>query len=674
MKVSLNWLKDYVEIDIPAAALADKLIHTGFNLEEIRELPGGDAMLDLEVTSNRPDCLGHIGMAREVAAVLGKELKMPAFKAAETGEPVTKLAAVDVTAPDLCPRYIARVIKNVKVGPSPKWMVDRLEAIGLRSINNVVDITNYVMMEIGQPLHAFDADKLSGSKIVVRQARPQEPFIAIDHSAHKLDHEVLVIADAERAVALAGIMGGLNTEVSDETKTVLLESAEFAPVCIRQTARKLNMRSDSSYRFERKVDPVMAEWASRRAADLIVQLAGGELAQGMIDVWAAKYQPRTIELKWKKVSDVLGITVEPAVAVKVLKSLGFTVDQQSEQGISVTVPSHRAEVSRPIDLIEEIGRIVGFGQIPIVDHVCIRAVPESKLQKMNKLVQRALNQCGFNEAITVTLVEPKYAAMFTDVPSDNALRIANVRRQANDALRCSLIPSLLLVRQFNQNAGNAISDVYELARTYKPSSQGKLPLEERHLGIVSSTGDIRAIRGALELMLQLVNSQKPLRLVAKPMSWFLPDQSAAIFLGDKEIGIIGTVNPQIQKTFDLKKPAAVAEINYEAIIELPLEPGAVSPLPKFPAIERDLSIIVDEQISWEQIEKTIRDLNIPDLVSIEFGDLFRGKQIAKGQKSLFFTLRYRNPQRSLTHEEVDACQEKVVQTLAQACKAQLRTV
>ncbi len=673
MKVSLNWLKDYVEIDLPAATLADKLIHTGFNLEEIRNLPG-DTMLDLEVTSNRPDCLGHIGIAREVAAVLGKELAFPKFEASETGGPVARQAAVEVAVPDLCPRYTARVIKNVKVGPSPKWMVDRLEAIGLRSINNVVDITNYVMMETGQPLHAFDMNKLSGSKIIVRQARPQEPFIAIDHSVHQLDHEVLVIADAERAVALAGIMGGLNTEVSEETTNVLLESAEFSPLCIRRTARKLNMHSDSSYRFERKIDPVNVDWASRRAADLMVKLAGGQLSEGVIDAWAHPFKPTTIELKWKKVSDVLGITVEPEVAVKVLRALGFTIERQDNEKILVVVPAFRAEVSRPIDLVEEIGRIVGYGKIPIVGTISITAVPESKLEKMNKIAHRALNQCGFNETITVTLVEPKYAAMFTDVPQDNVLRVANTRRQANDALRCSLISSLLLVRRFNQDAGNAVSDLYEIARTYKPADHGKLPVERRHLAILSSAGDMRSIRGALELILRYVNSAQPLRLVPRSMPWFLPDQSAAVFLGDKEIGIIGTISPAIQKTFDLKKPAAVAEINFEAIADLPLEPVVSSPLPKFPAIERDLSIIVDEQVSWQQIESVVRGLNIPDLETVQFGELFRGKQIPKGRKSLFFSLRYRNPQRSLTHEEVDACQQKIIQALTETCKAQLRTV
>jgi phenylalanyl-tRNA synthetase beta chain len=272
------------------------------------------------------------------------------------------------------------------------------------------------------------------------------------------------------------------------------------------------------------------------------------------------------------------------------------------------------------------------------------------------------------------MVEPKFAPLFTEVPEENVLRVPSSRRQANDALRCSLLPSLLTVRRFNQDAGNAVSDLYEISRTYRPGPAGKLPREERHLAVLSSTGDFRGIRGALEAMLRLVNSPAPLQLVAKPMPWFLPDQSALVLLGQKEIGIIGTLNPQMQKVFDLKKAPAVAEINFDLIAELPVEPMALTPLPKFPAIERDLSIIVAEEVSWAQIQALICGLNLPDLESAQFGELFRGKQIPKGQKSLFFTLRYRNPGRSLTHPEVDACQQQVIGALEKTYQAQLRTV
>ncbi|NLE28355.1 MAG: phenylalanine--tRNA ligase subunit beta [Phycisphaerae bacterium] len=671
MKVSFNWLKDYVDIDLTPQALADKLINTGFNLEEVRDLPG-DTMIDLEVTSNRPDCLGHIGIAREAAAILGRNMKLPDIDLKTSTPSAAELTSVEVLAPDLCPRYTARVIRNVKIGPSQKWMVDRLEAIGLRSVNNVVDITNYVLFETGQPLHAFDFDKLSGKKIVVRQARPQEPFIAIDHSEHKLDSQTLVIADGERAVALAGVMGGLNSEISDKTTNILLESAEFEPVCIRRTARKLNLHSDSSYRFERKIDPVGVEWASRRAADLIVQLCGGTVAEGYIDVWAKPYECKKIEFKFSNVKSVLGIDIPPDVCARILTSLGFTIESRDNEKMLVISPPYRAEVTRPIDLVEEIGRIVGYDAIPIVNTISIRAVSPTKTQRLDTIIQQAMNQSGFNETITVTLVEPDQACLFTDIPRDSALRVAGNRRMANDALRCSLIPSLLQVRLLNQNAGNATSDLYEIAHVFAPGKPGQLPRETRQLAILSSSADIRAIRGALELMLKLMNSPQKLRLVPQEMPWFLPDQSAAVMLGDRKIGIVGTITPNIQKIYDLKKTAAVAQIDYEALVSLPMEPVSITPLPRFPAIERDLSIILAEEVRWEQIENTILSLKIPDLETVEFGELFRGKQIPKGQKSLFFRLRYRNADRSLTHEEVDANQKRVIETLEKTFHAQLR--
>jgi len=550
-------------------------------------------------------------------------------------------------------------------------MVRRLETVGLRSINNVVDITNYALMETGQPLHVFDLDKLSGKKIIVRHARSQEPFFAIDHSEHKLDSQMLVIADAERAVALAGIMGGLNTEVTERTQNVLIESAEFEPVSIRRSARKLNLHSDSSYRFERKVDSVNIDWASRRAADLILQLAGGKLAEGVIDIWAKPYQSKPIKLRIRRIKDVLGIDVPVNNAVKILSALGFSVNFQGDS-LEVQSLPHRADIDREIDLIEEIARIFGYGKVPIRDTISIRAVSESKAEKMSKIVHQALNQCGFSEAVTVTLVEPKQAALFTDVPVENILRVASSRRQANDALRCSLIPSLLAVRRLNQDAGNAVSDLYEIAHVFLPGQAGHLPNEYRQLALLSSRGELRAVRGALELMLKRLNSPQPLQLVPQPMPWFLPDQSAKILLGDREIGIVGTIHHDLQKMFDLKKPPAVAQLNYDMIEALPLAAVTSAPLPKFPAIERDLSIIVDETVRWEQIESAIRDLKFADLESIEFGELFRGKQIPKGQKSLFFTLRYRNSDRSLTHEEIDQYQQQVVTLMEKTFKAQLR--
>ncbi len=672
MKVSIDWLKEYVDIDLPVDKLADILTHIGFNLEEKITL-GDDTVLDLEVTSNRPDCLCHIGIAREIAVALEKKLKLPDTKLSDSDEfPVEDIASVEVLSPGLCPRYIARIIKNVQVGPSPRWMVKRLESMGLRSVNNIVDITNYLLFEYSQPLHAFDLDKLSERKIIVREAQENEPFVAIDHTEHKLNRDNLVIADALKPVALAGVMGGLNTEVSASTKNILLESAQFDPLSIRRTARKLNLHSESSFRFERKVDPVNVDTASARAAGLICELAGGTLASGSIDLWQEKWKPAKITFRLRRIREIMGIDIAPSICEKIFKLLGLTIQSKNENEFVLLSPSHRADLSREIDLIEEVGRIVGFDKVPIVNRISISANPVSSAEKITRTAQQILNHCGFYEIITSSLVEYDQANLFTDIDRSEILRISDSRKLANDSLRSSLLPSLLATRKLNRDAGNARSDLYEIARVYH-SSKGNTPAtEHKSLSLLSSVGDMRAIKGAFELIEKNLNLPVKIKFQAQPMEWFLTDRSAKILLGERELGIAGVINQKLQKTFDLKDAIAVAEINLDTILSLKLDPPLVKPLPKFPAIKRDFSFILDEDISWQEIENLVIKLKIPDMEKVVFGEDFRGRQIPGGKKSLFFTVIFRNPGRSLTHEEVDLHQTAIIDTLAKLHHAELR--
>ncbi len=673
MKVSIDWLRSYVDIDIPIDELTERLTHIGFNLEELITVDG-DTVLDLEVTSNRPDCLGHIGIAREIATILDKPLKVPAVELSEDNSvDINNQTSVEVLSPQLCPRYTARVINNVKVGPSPDWLVKRLEALGLRSVNNIVDITNYVLLETSQPLHAFDFDKLAGKKIIVRKANNGEQFVAIDHSEHKLSPDDLIIADEQRPVALAGVMGGLNTEVTETTKNILLESAQFDPISIRRTARKLNLHSDSSYRFERKVDLVNVEYASRRAAHLICEIADGTVSAGLIDIWQNPFTPTKINFDVRQIKKVLGIDVSIGQCEKIFTSLGITIDSSDNGIFELTIPSHRSDLTRPIDLVEEIGRIVGLDKIPTSERISITTQPACPSEKIFRSTHQALNHCGYYETITVTLVEPKYSAMFTDIAESKVLKINAAQRMSNNALRCSLIPSLLMVRKTNQDAGNQSSDLYEIARVYLPRKANELPEEQIHLAIISSSADIRSIRGVFELMCKLTNVPEQITFEPKPMSFFLPDQSAKVLLGDKEIGIAGTINPEIQKQFELKKPVTVVEINFDRILNLPTEPPIFTPLPKFPAIRRDFSMIVDEDIKWDEIAQAIKGLNIDDLREISFGEMFRGKQIPKGKKSLFFSVLFRNPSQSLTHEQAERYQQRIIDLLEKTFDAKLRT-
>ncbi len=675
MKVSIDWLKGYVDIDVSVDELADKLTNIGFNLEEIIEHEG-DVILDLEITSNRPDCLGHIGVAREISAILNKPLKMPVVELTEDiSVKVEQMASVCVLTPELCPRYTARVIKGVQVGPSPDWLVRRLEAVGLRSVNNVVDITNYVLLETSQPLHAFDLGKLSGCEINVRKAQKGEKFIAIDHSEHELSNDDLIIADADRPVAIAGVMGGLETEVTETTKDILLESAQFNPITVRRTARKLNLHSESSFRFERKVDPVNVEFASRRAAQLICEIAGGTLASGIIDIWQNPFVPTELEFDCQLVKRVLGISVSVEQCEAILKSLGLTIKSQNNQNkdvLKLVIPSHRSDLSRPIDIVEEIGRIVGLDKIPTSERISVTTRPTPSTEKIVRAAHYALNHCGYYETITVTLVDPKHATMFTDIENVNALKIDATQRMSNNALRCSLIPSLLAVRKTNQDAGNSVSDIYELARIYLPRQSDMLPEEQLHLAMLSSSADIRSIRGALELLCKMINSPKEITLKPEPNRYFLPDQSAKLFLGDDEIGIIGTINTNIQKQFDLKKPVAVAELNFDYFLKLEISAPLFAPLPRYPGIKRDFSVIVDEKVKWDEISRAIENLHIADMQQIEFGEMFRGKQIPKGQKSLFFSVLFRNPSHSLTHEQADEYQREIITLLEKTFNAKLR--
>ncbi len=395
MLVSWNWLKQYVPLDMPLEELERRLMMAGLNHEGTEEV-GGDLAIDLEVTSNRPDCLGHIGIAREIAVLWGNELKIPAARPAEGKTPVEQLAKVRIDCPDLCLRYTARVIRGVKVGPSPGWMARRLETIGLTPINNVVDISNYVLMECGQPLHTFDYAKLKGREIIVRRPLPGETIEAIDHKTYELGPEMCVIADAEDAVAIGGVMGGAKTEITAATSDVLVEAAEFDPVSIRNTARQLNLHSDSSYRFERRVDPEGLDWASRRCCELILELAGGELAAGVVDVGRSPPQRKPIVLRFSQLKRILGIEVPPQRVREILLALGnveATGDKEwsgraqkasairsAGESITVIPPSWRRDLTRETDLIEEVARIHGYEQIP--EDVAVPMAPSARTAKI----------------------------------------------------------------------------------------------------------------------------------------------------------------------------------------------------------------------------------------------------------------------------------------------------
>ncbi len=670
MKISVEWLREYVEYEDSLERLEEIFTNVGFPVEG-REQVGDDWMLDLEITSNRPDCLGHIGLAREVSAVTGAAFRMPSVEFSEHGRDVTEWTSVADEAPQLCGRYTARVIDKVKVGPSPDWMRRRLETIGLRSISNVVDITNYVMMEIGQPLHSFDYNKLSENRIVVRTAKPGEQIETIDQTKCPLTPDMLVIADARNAVAVAGVMGGLASEVSNDTHTILLESAHFAPLSIRRTARALALNSDSSFRFERNVDMEMVQWASRRAAALLEELAEGQVAPGVIDVAPGMQKMPKVEMRLSRLKTLIGIDFDSKYVIKLFERLGLSPESDANGIVTCTIPSWRSDLTREADLIEEVIRIHGYGHVPTEPKIHITVKTPDILQQTRTKVSQALNGCGFFEAINVSFVEDKYLELFSESDFE-PLRVKDMSRKSNNALRMSLGPSLLGTRKRNQDADNGRCDLYELAAVYRPANGPGLPQEKMQLGLITDS-DFRHLRGAIEAVLAKLDRQVKLDCRPREVLWAGRGEGAELVIGDRVIGQIGRISAKIVEAFDLDHELCLAQIDFDQLVQLEGEGARLEPIIRFPSITRDLSLVLGEQVRWAAIEEVILQLGIDDLRELEFVGIYRGKGVAQGNKSLTLSMVFRRADGTLRHEQVDEHQEKIMAILQKKFKAQLRS-
>jgi phenylalanyl-tRNA synthetase beta chain len=669
MKISLEWLREYVDYSDSVERLDEILTEVGFPVED-RAQVGDDWMLDVEITSNRPDCLGHIGLAREVAAATGGAFKLPKVYFSEESKGVEEWTSVTNEAADLCGRYTARVISQVQVGPSPGWMRRRLETIGQRSISNVVDITNYVLMEVGQPLHTFDYDRLGEGRIVVRRAQNGERMETIDHSLVELNNDMLVIADATAPVALAGIMGGLASEVSDTTSTILLESAHFDPLCTRRTSRGLSVASESSFRFERNVDMVMVEWASRRAACLLGKLAGGKVAAGVINSWPGKEKLRQIELRLSRLKLLLGIEIPVERIVEILSRLGLKPQYDGDNTITCTAPAWRSDIRREVDLIEEVMRIHGYGAIPTERKIHIHVTTSDRYQRTCRKVTEALNGCGYYETVNVSFIEDDYWRPFVEEEFE-PVRVQDLSRKANNALRPSLLGSLVRVRKRNQDSGNDRCDIYELAATHQPDPQGELPKEKIMLALLSD-GDLRELRGVIETVINTLDKKAQLTCQSEKVLWAQDGAGAKLLWGETVIGQAGRAKQEIIKLFDLNQGACLAELDFAALVEREASAVEITPLPRFPGVQRDLSLVLDEEICWADIKELISQQGIEDLQEIIFVDIYRGKGIEAGKKSLTLSLLFRRGDETLTHEQVDGEQEKIIDILRDKFGAILR--
>lgn len=669
MRISLEWLNDYIETGLDAVRISEILSDLGFPCEGIEKLDG-DTVVDIEVTSNRGDCLGLIGVARELAVATGKELKMPVVTLDESDTDVTKLASVEIKDSELCGRYTARVVEGVKVGPSPAWVVRRLEAAGMRSVNNVVDATNYAMFETGQPPHAFDFDLLRQGKIIVRKAIAGEHIVSIDGSKCDLNPDMLIIADAEGPVAIAGVMGGLASEVSDKTSRILLEDAWFDPVIVRTTSRRLSLPSEASFRFARIVDIEKIDWASQRTCQLITQWAGGKVAKGVVNVYPKKPAPLKINLRLARLKKLLGIDIPQDVILKILAALQFEPKLEKDI-VSCVVPSWRSDVDREVDLIEEVARVYGYHKVHTNRKIAIEVIPANARQKITGSVTAFLNACGFFETINVTFTDNSIAGLFSE-PDAAYLTVKDESRKNANMLRQTLIGSLMGVLQTNINAKNLPCRIFEISNTFVPVSgqSDGLPIENTKLALVCD-GDLRLMTGVIEGLFKNINSDAMVEFVPADLKW--AQTGARILVNSQPVGTAGIAGSGIKNKFDFKEitPCA-AEIDFNSILRLGRGQINVRPLPRFPAIQRDLSIIVDEQVSWSEIIASVREKSPAELEQINFVDVYHGKGIPSGRKSVTLSLQFRDEDGTLTHETVDAFQKEIVQSLSDSVHAILR--
>lgn len=681
MIISTSWLADYVQVHASADELAERLALSGLNHESTTQV-GPDTAIEIEVTSNRSDCLGHVGVAREVAALYHKPLAVPDPRPLEAGGPARASVAVSIEAPEMCPFYSARVIRGVKIGRSPSWLVERLATVGVASVNNVVDVTNYVMLECGQPLHAFDVAKIRGGQIVVRRARDNEPFIAINHKTYTLDERMCVIADAERPVALAGVMGGAESEISESTVDVLIESAQFMPLPVRAAARSLALASASSYRFERGPDPAAVDWASRRAASLIVELAGGVLEQGAVTAGELLASPATIALDPERLGEVLGCEVSSSRQEEILRALGFTpTDDGATRWIA---PTWRRDCTREIDLVEEIARIEGYARVP--EDVAIAAKPAgiSVRERAVHAVGEVLVGHGFCEAMTRSVVDDSLASLAGGWTTEKPLTISPPLVRGADRLRQSLLPSLLEARAGNVAVGNTDADLFEVARGYlsqRTSTEPSVgPVDEPlFLSFVMGGGFFHA-KGLVAALVARFGfaghgvSYAPMN----DLALLAPGRTAEILLalpgqGTCRVGIVGEVAPDMLTHFLLPGPVAAAELRLDLLEAFIARNRTLIRHGDFPAMARDINLVLDESVPWARVEAAIRVAAGDLLERVTVGEVWRdADRLGAGRKSFVVSLSLRSGTGTLTGDEAAAVVASIVAACGAQCGASLR--
>jgi phenylalanyl-tRNA synthetase beta chain len=719
MNISYNWLRELTGTRLEPRALAERLTMVGLAVDGVHER-GADSLLEIDLTSNRPDCLSHLGVAREVVAQNGGKLRLPDASIARVDGRAEDFTAVEIEDADLCPRYSGRVVRGVRIAPSPDWLVKRLEVIGQRAINNVADITNYVMHEMGQPLHAFDLSRLAARRIVVRRARRGESLRTLDGVERRLDEEMLVIADAERAVALAGIMGGEETEISESTTDVLIESAYFAPRSVRRTARSLGLHTEASYRFERGTDYEGVIRAQERAIALICELAGGVATENAIDVYPQKLEAPHIDLRPQRVRALTGLRVETEEIRRILSALGFTERRRAtafEQEPSFrdgmleetpmdlngtlrfVAPTWRVDVEREEDLVEEVARQVGYEQIASMLPPTSAAGEYQPGEIRKRALRRTLATFGYDEAINFSFIDtasderfgliPEFADIVNQEGGEEGrpfVTLTNPIIEGMTRMRSTLLPGLLQSVRHNFNYGTRDVRLFETGIVFAARrAEGELPFEREAFALVA-TGhafeegrageahevDFYDLKGAIEAAIDAMKLP-PLSFAPISARHLREGQAAVIMIeGQTEIGTLGRLSEEMSAELKFRQPVYVAELDLTALLELKETGALYRPLSRFPSIMRDISLLTSRRTSLSEMLGAIQELGLEQLRDVLLVDVYEGASLEEGKRSVTLRLEYRADQRTLRDEEVDEMHARVVRTLNEKLGAELR--
>jgi phenylalanyl-tRNA synthetase beta chain len=674
MKISVNWLKEFVDIATDARQLKSDLTMIGLNTESVSQV-GNDWILDVEVTTNRPDCLSHYGSARELATHYRQALKAPKIIVNESAAPASEVVSIEIADPDLCARYCGRVVQNVRVGPSPEWLAKRLEAVGQRPINNVADVTNYVLMELGHPLHAFDLYRLKERKIIVRRARPGELLRTLDGVERPLSRENLVIADGVHAVALAGVMGGEESEISTATRAVLLEAAWFEPVSIRRTSKSQGMHTEASHRFERGADIEMAPLALDRAAALIQEVAGGDILQGTIDVYPRPKPPLDLRLGRSEIARMLGADVAGEEVERILLGLGFQLQRGNGECWRVRVPSFRVDVSREVDLVEEVARHVGYDRLPARVRPAPPRVERDTARDKIIATTSLLVALGFHEIIAPSMVDPAESERFS---ASLPVMLANPLSQDASAMRASAVPSMLRAIRWNLDRGSDDVRLFELGKVYNITTEGA-PSERRVLTL-GATGhrrpasvydseanlDFFDLKGDIEALFAAFDVPD---LGFEPLGppcvekYLEPKRAGQMVSRGVDLAVLGLLQQDLAREFKLRQEVWVANIDLERLLAFPLRSRKFEPISKFPAVERDFSLVLPDDVPYERLSAAISGLALEEIQGFRPVDRFRGGSVPPQHYSLLLRVTFQSQTHTLTSEEVGGLSQKLLNAL-----------